>query len=175
MDKGQAERLFPLIEEVLAEAEVTLNNLSAIAVGTGPGNFTGIRISVSAARGLALSLNIPAIGVSRFNAMALGSQGRCTMIIDARQNRMYVQNFMDGSKISEVVTVSVDEFKAKNEIFCYGEVAFPAKQITTQKALENAAQIANGQLNTRQPKPAPLYVRAPDAALPTNPSPKLLP
>ena len=175
MDKGQAERLFPLIEEVLAEAEVTWDNLSAIAVGTGPGNFTGIRISVSAARGLAMSLNIPAIGVSRFHAMALGSQGRCTMIIDARQNRMYVQNFMDGSKISEVVTVSVDEFKAKNEIFCYGEVAFPAKQITTQKALENAAQIANGQLNTRQPKPAPLYVRAPDAALPTNPSPKLLP
>jgi hypothetical protein len=74
-----------------------------------------------------------------------------------------------------VVTVSIDAFKSKNEIFCDGEVAFPAKQITTQKALENAAQIANGQLTTPQPKPAPLYVRAPDAALPANPSPKLLP
>ena len=53
MAKGQAERLLPLLEGVLAEAGVSWHALDAIAVGTGPGNFTGIRLSVAAARGLA--------------------------------------------------------------------------------------------------------------------------
>ena len=60
MGRGQAERLFPLLEELLAEGGVTWRDLTALGVGTGPGNFTGIRISVAAARGLALSLG-PAV------------------------------------------------------------------------------------------------------------------
>jgi len=69
MKKGQAERLFPLLEEVLGDVGAVWEELDAIGVGTGPGNFTGIRISVSAARGLALALGVPAIGVSGFEAM----------------------------------------------------------------------------------------------------------
>ena len=53
MAKGQAERLMPLIAELLEEAGAATGDLAAIGVGIGPGNFTGIRISVSAARGLA--------------------------------------------------------------------------------------------------------------------------
>ena len=56
MSRGQAEHLMPLLEEVLASAGVSWSDLDAIGVGIGPGNFTGIRISVSAARGLALGL-----------------------------------------------------------------------------------------------------------------------
>ena len=55
----------PLLEDVLAEAGIGWRDLAAIGVGTGPGNFTGVRISVAAARGLALGLGIPAIGVTR--------------------------------------------------------------------------------------------------------------
>ena len=69
MGKGQAERLFPMLEEVLAEIGAVWEELDAIAVGTGPGNFTGIRIAVSAARGLALGLGVPAIGVTSFEAL----------------------------------------------------------------------------------------------------------
>ena len=50
MARGQAERLFPLLEALLSQAGVTWRDLSAIGVGTGPGNFTGIRIAVAAAR-----------------------------------------------------------------------------------------------------------------------------
>ena len=64
MGKGQAERLFPLLEDLLSEAGLTWRDLHVIGVGIGPGNFTGIRIAVAAARGLALSLGIPAIGIS---------------------------------------------------------------------------------------------------------------
>lgn len=56
MTKGQAERLMPMLEQVLAEAGAGWGDLAALGVGIGPGNFTGVRISVSAARGLALGL-----------------------------------------------------------------------------------------------------------------------
>ncbi|GGE41381.1 hypothetical protein GCM10011360_31080 [Primorskyibacter flagellatus] len=70
MTKGQAEALFPLLEALLSDAGRTWADLDRIGVGIGPGNFTGIRIAVSAARGLALSLDIPAIGVSTFDVIA---------------------------------------------------------------------------------------------------------
>lgn len=56
MNKGQAERLFPLCEEILNLAGINWQNLDAIGVCVGPGNFTGVRVGVSAARGLSLSL-----------------------------------------------------------------------------------------------------------------------
>ncbi|MGR3375221.1 tRNA (adenosine(37)-N6)-threonylcarbamoyltransferase complex dimerization subunit type 1 TsaB [Salipiger abyssi] len=69
MGRGQAERLMPMLGALLDEAGAVWEELDAVAVGIGPGNFTGIRISVAAARGLALSLGIPAIGVSEFEAL----------------------------------------------------------------------------------------------------------
>ena len=70
MKRGQAEALVPMIEALLAEAGLTPRDLDAIGCGTGPGNFTGIRISVALARGMALSLGVPAIGVSQFELLA---------------------------------------------------------------------------------------------------------
>jgi tRNA threonylcarbamoyl adenosine modification protein YeaZ len=175
LSKGQAERLFPLIEDVLTKAEVTWSDLTAIAVGTGPGNFTGIRISVSAARGLALSLKIPSIGVSRLEAMAFGQSGPITAIIDARQSRIYAQDFLNGAQTSDVRLIGIDEFVPKNSTICDADVAVPATALPTERALANAAQIAAGHLDTEQPKPAPLYVRAPDAAFPSDLPPTILP
>ena len=59
MESGQSERLMPLLEGVLARAGIGWRDLVAVGVGTGPGNFTGVRISVAAARGLALGLGVP--------------------------------------------------------------------------------------------------------------------
>ena len=69
MRKGQAERLMPLLDEVMAKAGTFWADVDGIGVGVGPGNFTGVRISVAAARGLSLSLGVPAIGVSVFEAL----------------------------------------------------------------------------------------------------------
>ncbi|MEM9972140.1 MAG: tRNA (adenosine(37)-N6)-threonylcarbamoyltransferase complex dimerization subunit type 1 TsaB, partial [Pseudomonadota bacterium] len=69
MAKGQAERLIPMLEEVLADVGAAWEELDAIGVGVGPGNFTGVRIAVSAARGLAMGLGVPAVGVTAFEAL----------------------------------------------------------------------------------------------------------
>jgi tRNA threonylcarbamoyladenosine biosynthesis protein TsaB len=95
MEKGQAERLMPLLEEVLAEAGLHWPDLRAIAVGTGPGNFTGVRIAVAAARGLALGLGIPAVGVTRLEALAEGLPRPLTVVEDARRGEVYVQSFSE--------------------------------------------------------------------------------
>ena len=72
MPRGQAERLMSLLNELLQGASLDWSDIAKIGVCTGPGNFTGIRIAVSAARGLALGLEIPAIGISSFEATLLG-------------------------------------------------------------------------------------------------------
>lgn len=93
MTKGQAERLFPLLEELLAEAGLSWSDLDAIGVGVGPGNFTGIRISVAAARGLALSLNIPAVGVSATEAVACDAPRPCRAVVPLREEEVVWQDF----------------------------------------------------------------------------------
>jgi tRNA threonylcarbamoyl adenosine modification protein YeaZ len=72
--KGQAERLMPMLEEVLQAGGASFDDLKGIGVGIGPGNFTGIRIAVSAARGLAMGLGIPAVGVSVLEALVHGHE-----------------------------------------------------------------------------------------------------
>ncbi|KZZ69305.1 tRNA (adenosine(37)-N6)-threonylcarbamoyltransferase complex dimerization subunit type 1 TsaB, partial [Sulfitobacter sp. HI0129] len=93
MAKGQAERLMGLCAELLNAAGAAYGDLSAIGVGIGPGNFTGIRISVAAARGLALGLGRPAVGVSAFEALRYGHEGPCVCAVDARRGQLFVQGF----------------------------------------------------------------------------------
>ena len=89
MARGQAERLMPFLEDLLAKQGVSWRDLDRIGVGIGPGNFTGIRISVSAARGRALGLGIPAIGISTFDALRGGLRG--TAAVPAPRGMAYVQ------------------------------------------------------------------------------------
>ncbi|MER9055690.1 tRNA (adenosine(37)-N6)-threonylcarbamoyltransferase complex dimerization subunit type 1 TsaB [Mesorhizobium sp. M0195] len=70
LGKGHAEHLMGVIEKALGTSRTDYSGLGAIAVSTGPGSFTGLRVGVSAARGLALALKIPAIGVTTLEALA---------------------------------------------------------------------------------------------------------
>ena len=70
LGKGHAEHLIGVVDDALAAAGLALGDIDAIAVSVGPGSFTGIRVAVSAARGLALALGIPAIGVNVLEAIA---------------------------------------------------------------------------------------------------------
>jgi len=156
LSKGQAERLIPMLEELLTSAGKNWAELDLIAVGIGPGNFTGVRISVSTARGLALSLGIPAVGVSVFEALAFGTTGIVKISRDARRGMVFSQEFEDGSPIGEPLL-------SEGEIVEVDAVVDPA----------NIAFCAIGKDATTPP--APLYLRSPDAALPADPPPQLLP
>ena len=70
LGKGHAEHLMGVIAEALREAGMAYADLGAVAVSTGPGSFTGVRVAVSTARGLALALKVPAIGVTTLEALA---------------------------------------------------------------------------------------------------------
>ena len=163
MGKGQAERLMPMIEEVLGEAGKGWSDLDAIGVGVGPGNFTGVRISVAAARGIALGLGKPAIGVTTFEALASGQPGAIRVTLDGRRNQIFWQDFQDGAAISDPVMTDIYEASTDAEMIGFlGDGA-----VNPDPAV--IAQIAAGRIGTDQPRPKPLYLRSADAALPSEP------
>ena len=167
MAKGQAERLMLLLEEMLAEAGVVWADICAIGVGTGPGNFTGVRISVAAARGLALGLGIPAIGVTALEAAAFGAILPATVVLDARRDEVYVQNFTDlGPGPARMVAAAE---RPDGPSIGFGGVA-PMYPIA-----EAIARITAMRFHQPQPRPAPFYLRGADAAPPTDPPPVILP
>ena len=98
---GHAERLLPMIGEVMTEAGMAFSAIDRIAVTVGPGSFTGVRVGVAAARGLALALRRPAIGITNLAVMAheaarllRADAGRSlAVVIDARDGRHYFQLF----------------------------------------------------------------------------------
>lgn len=162
MSRGQAEYLMPMLEGLLAEAGKGWKDLNAIGVGIGPGNFTGIRISVSAARGLALALDIPAVGVSTFEATAFGHAAPWCVAVAAPRDRAYVQT-SDPSSVPELI-----EGPVMSDMPTLSPPAAPV-------LVANIAHIAALKRAAPYVRPAPLYVRAADAAPPRDPAPKILP
>jgi tRNA threonylcarbamoyladenosine biosynthesis protein TsaB len=170
MEKGQAERLMPLLEEVLAEGGLVWGDLKALAVGTGPGNFTGVRIAVAAARGLALGLEIPAVGVTRLEALAYGLSRPLTVIEDARRGEVYVQAFDHaGAGIARLAQAGEPVAGPVT-----GSGAGPDALAPTMPLVEAIARIGAERANTPHPRPAPFYLRGADAAPPSDPPPVIL-
>ncbi len=169
MAKGQAERLVPLLEEMLAEAGINWRDICAIGVGTGPGNFTGVRISVALARGLALGLDVPAIGVTALEAMALGGTRPLTVMIDARRDEVYLQGFTDHGAGQAKLILAQDALIEGNLIGLGGAAPqYPLAEAIARIAAERVTLPA-------QPRPAPFYLRGADAAPPSTAPPVILP
>jgi tRNA threonylcarbamoyladenosine biosynthesis protein TsaB len=94
MAQGQAERIFPAIQQLLDRNGATYDDLDRIAVTTGPGSFTGLRIGLSAARGLGLALDRPVIGVPTLFALSLDTGcDAAAALLDARRGESYFQLF----------------------------------------------------------------------------------
>ena len=96
MKRGHAEALMPLIGRVIKESGVAFAALDRIAVTTGPGSFTGLRVGLSAARGIALAANKPVVGLSTLTAYAAPVVGQnaaqpVLSAIDARHDQVYFQ------------------------------------------------------------------------------------
>ncbi|TNE67114.1 MAG: tRNA (adenosine(37)-N6)-threonylcarbamoyltransferase complex dimerization subunit type 1 TsaB [Alphaproteobacteria bacterium] len=96
--RGHAERLLPLIDELMAEAGLAFGDLDRIAVTTGPGTFTGLRIGLSVARGLALAESVPCIGLSVLEVLAAQARhnGPVHALVMGRGGQVYHQAFGGG-------------------------------------------------------------------------------
>ena len=162
MAKGQAERLVPMLDDMLAGEGVVWADLTAIVVGVGPGNFTGIRIAVALARGLALGLGIPAVGVTGFEALAFGVAGPVTVALEGPRGQAYVQAFgAGGPGQAAMVEVAPEGVLRMADLDLAGFVAAMAR-------------VGRGKAMVAQPRPAPFYLRSADAAPSSDPPPVIL-
>jgi tRNA threonylcarbamoyl adenosine modification protein YeaZ len=183
MARGQAERLFPMIGEVLHEAGKAMDEIDAIAVCTGPGNFTGVRLGVAAARGLAMALDRPAIGVSRFEALAEGLPGEVLVSLADRLDHCLLQRLRDGAPQGPAFPLdTVADLARGRDLLCLGhEAGRLAASLGGRAGAEDTradprrmARIAAARLDGAQGRPAPVYLRPPDAAPPSEPGPLLI-
>lgn len=194
MARGQAERLIGLLQTVLDDGGADWRALSHIAVGIGPGNFTGIRISVAAARGMALGLGCPAIGVSGFDALAQGApppqpgQSLITTIA-APRGQVYLHRLDQDAAAAASAASGAPPIQCDPDDLpdlpegaqvIGAEAARIARRITGQAltprypTAEAIARVARDRLHRDHPPPAPFYLRAADAAPARDAPPALL-
>ncbi|MEG1026742.1 MAG: tRNA (adenosine(37)-N6)-threonylcarbamoyltransferase complex dimerization subunit type 1 TsaB [Flavobacterium sp.] len=135
---SHAEKLHLFIKEVLASEKISLENLNAVAVSKGPGSYTGLRIGVSAAKGLCYALNIPLIAVDTLAILAERisvDSGIIVPMIDARRMEVFTQKYSkDYSPLSLAEALIVDEtaFADTTEnIHLIGDGALKCKTVLT--------------------------------------------
>ena len=113
MERGQAEALAPMVQDTMVLAGVAFKDLARIAVTTGPGTFTGVRIGLAMARGLGVALNIPITGINSLAAIACNETEidlSIVVAVDARANEIYFAAYdQSGHEITPPVIVALAE------------------------------------------------------------------
>ena len=179
--RRHAELLAPLVAEVLDAAAVERGDLDAVAVGVGPGPFTGLRVGVVTARTFGAVLGIPVLGVCSLDPIALASglEGEFRVATDARRKEVYWAAYENGSTgLRRVTGPSVDkpgevDFTgpvAGEGAFLYPQALPDAREPRVPAAAAICAWVAAG-LPTLEP--VPLYLRRPDTAAPAPRKPVL--
>lgn len=188
MVRGQAERLLPLIAETLEAASVAPASLDLIAATTGPGSFTGIRIGLAAARGLALAIARPAVGVNSFEAYvhAVPSSQRhdrsLVIAIESKRDEFYLQAYSAAAVAlappAQVLPRDLALWLPPGPLVLAGDAASRLQAALTQRdtiiapdttAIEPAlvARLAREKHTAGANEPVrPFYLRAPDTTPP---------
>ena len=175
------EQLAPLIERALAEAGLVRQDLTAIAVGVGPGPFTGLRVGLVTARTLAFVLEIPVYGVCSLDVIAVEAvdtgavTGGFVVATDARRKEVYLASYdeggarLDGPVVERPAAVATDLPTAGEGALLYPE-AFPHPVGPTRPSAGWLARVVADE-RAELLDPEPLYLRRPDAATPSRPKP----
>lgn len=188
MERGHAEALFPMIREVMTEAEIDFAALDRIAVTSGPGTFTGVRVGVAAARGLALASGKAIVAASSLHVMArqalrhLQAQEVTSGFVvasDARRGQLYCQLFSaGGDPVSDAQVFSPEdaaEMLPQDFHLAVGSGAARLSAATRELGRELNVKLGGLQPDAvdlaalalkREPLDAPLvplYLRPPDA------------
>lgn len=180
MARGHVERLAPMVNDVLREAGVAAGDLDVIAVTTGPGSFTGARLGVAFARGLALASGARAVGVTVFEVLARAvPEGIAVVALDGRRGDIFLQRFDEGVAAFAPVAVPVGEAWRVMEglermtLFGSGRDAVLAHAPSAMQTVPDAPMHVDAAVVARigaerveagvSARPAPFYLRAPDA------------
>jgi len=184
MKRGHAEALMPMIDEVMKASGISYASLERIAVTVGPGSFTGLRVGISAARGLGLAANRPVIGVTTLAAFAAplieaDSETPVIAAIDARHGHVYAQVFSGegATLISPAIMPLEDVFRAARfgSAHLVGDAAamiadqwppqFEPPASVNRQAAPDIAWVAwlGASADPGEAPPRPYYLRAPDA------------
>lgn len=188
MERGQAEALLPMIDDVVRAAGLRFAALDLIAVTVGPGSFTGLRIGVAAARGLALASGLPAIGIGSFDAVAAGvaaeeRRGRpLAVVLESKRDELFLRCFAaDGAPLGPAFMAAPQDAAAAlipGPLLLAGDAAWRlAPFLADRAALADSAALpalddvaglalAAWRPGERPSPPRPVYLRAPDTTLP---------
>jgi tRNA threonylcarbamoyladenosine biosynthesis protein TsaB len=184
MTRGHAEALMPLIARVMIRAGTEFGDLDRIAVTTGPGSFTGLRVGISAARGIALAAGKSAIGLSTlagFAAPLIADDDSTQVVaaIDARHDHIYLQVFgvngrtlvgprtatvRDAARAAMTAPARIIGSAAKKLAAAWPKGAEPPLLVEQRGApdIDWIASLGAAAAEAHGP-PKPLYLRAPDA------------
>lgn len=194
MERGQSEALAPMVQAVLQDAGLGMGDVDCVAVTTGPGAFTGVRIGLSMARSLGLAANVPVQGVSTMYAVACGvaesnrANASILVFMDTKRDDVYVQAFdpslapLGEPNIIAPVEASVlaRSLAANHEVIVVGDAtervfgeelrAEENIRVFREVALPDAAVVAEIALAmpvpaSDGPMPAPVYLRPPYAKI----------
>ena len=170
--RGHAERLMAMIEEAVTAAGLSLADIEKIGVTVGPGSFTGIRVGVAAARGLALALGIECVGVCTLEVLACtvpDSDAPVLAAINAHREEVYVQAFQKGLALDEPALVTLEDFVSRAAVAGTQVIGSAAALIADPEAVTESDHypieiVARISATTKaQGKAKPLYLRGPDA------------
>lgn len=139
LNYSHAEQLHVFIEEVLLEAAISLSDIKAIAVSKGPGSYTGLRIGVSAAKGLCYALNIPLIAIPTLKSLSLQCQPKAGEVVlpmlDARRMEVYISAYdHKGEELHPTEAKILEENSLSEWMASYSKVYFIGSG--AQKAFE---------------------------------------
>ena len=179
MTRGHQERIATLARDVAAMAGVDFAALGRIGVTVGPGSFTGLRVGLAFAKGLAAALGVPAIGVGVLEALAAESADGLTIAaVDARRDQVYLQAFRDGVPLGPPEAAGLHEAREHVAAVAVGgaatligpgapllQSAAPGARLILADGADPAVVARLAASKPAQP-PTPLYLRAPDARLP---------
>jgi tRNA threonylcarbamoyl adenosine modification protein YeaZ len=175
------EQLAPLIERALAEAGLVRQDLTAIAVGVGPGPFTGLRVGLVTARTLGFVLEIPVYGVCSLDVIAVEAvdtgtvTGGFVVATDARRKEVYLASYdeggarLDGPVVERPAAVATRLPVAGEGAVLYPE-SFPHPVGPTRPSAGWLARVV-AEERAELLDPEPLYLRRPDAVEPARPKP----
>lgn len=186
LTRGHAERLLPVLLEILAEAGWAWHDIELVAVTLGPGNFTGLRAGIAVARGLALAQGCPLFGIGTLETVAQRAMAGAKrsalpiqVVMDARREELYAQRFspaLDPLTCAEVVSAPTFASSLAESCRLAGDAASWVLDRTGSRHdvveggpdaryLAQAARrrLAGGELPVAGTALRPLYVRLPDA------------